>query len=183
MRINVIGFVALLVVCLGSPARPDSQAQPSGALPEGQPVLALVGLWGCEQSFGPLVRGELTIDARGGASRGMRCQSSMQKTRFNLLCPATLANFADVFILSRAASAFSGTGYSRRALPSTTHRAMRVRWNCRKWRLGSGGARWCRSTNGQVFIFPFNGLPTGRSRHFFETRRPIAFGDRLLMWN
>jgi CubicO group peptidase (beta-lactamase class C family) len=69
MRINVIGFVALLVVCLGSPARPDSQAQPSGALPEGQPVLALVGLWGCEQSFGPLVRGELTIDARGGEWR------------------------------------------------------------------------------------------------------------------
>jgi hypothetical protein len=64
MRISVIGFVALLVFCLNSAPRSDSQTQPSGAASAGQP-LALVGLWGCEQSFGPLVRGELTIDGRG----------------------------------------------------------------------------------------------------------------------
>ena len=35
---------------------------PQAATPPGSPLL--LGLWGAEQSFGPLVRGTLTIDAR-----------------------------------------------------------------------------------------------------------------------
>src|SRR5580704_9857355 len=65
MRMSGTCFVALLVLCLGSLPRSDSQTQPSGTVSASQAVPALVGLWGCERSFGPLVRGELTIDARG----------------------------------------------------------------------------------------------------------------------
>src|ERR1700683_2300084 len=64
MRMSGIAFVALLFFFLGS-LHSSSQTQPSGAASAGQPAPALVGLWGSEQSFGPLVRGELTIDARG----------------------------------------------------------------------------------------------------------------------
>lgn len=39
---------------------------PQAAMPPGNP---LAGLWGTEQSFGPLVRGTLTIDARQAQSR------------------------------------------------------------------------------------------------------------------
>jgi CubicO group peptidase (beta-lactamase class C family) len=65
MRMSGIAFAALLFFFLGSPLHSASQTQSSRAASAGQPVSALVGLWGSEQSFGPLVRGELTIDARG----------------------------------------------------------------------------------------------------------------------
>jgi hypothetical protein len=65
MRTSGIAFVALLFFFLGSPLHSASQTQSSGTAIASQPVRALVRLWGSEQSFGPLVRGELTIDARG----------------------------------------------------------------------------------------------------------------------
>jgi hypothetical protein len=65
MRTSGVAFVALLFLCLGSAVHSASQTQSSGNAVASAPVLALVGLWGSEQSFGPLVRGELTIDARG----------------------------------------------------------------------------------------------------------------------
>jgi CubicO group peptidase (beta-lactamase class C family) len=63
MRISWIGLAVLLVFSLFSPEHSDSQTQPSSSSAN-QPATALLGLWGSEQSFGPLVRGELTIDAR-----------------------------------------------------------------------------------------------------------------------
>ncbi len=97
------------------------RTQPSTATSASQPVLALVGLWGSEQSFGPLVRGELTIDARGGEWRAriagyevpVEHTSFDQRTaRFILLCPGRLESFAGGFISARMASAFLDTGYS-----------------------------------------------------------------------
>jgi len=62
MRTSGIASVALLVISLCFPAHSDSQTQPSSAL---------LGLWGSEQSFGPMVRGELTINARSPEWRAL----------------------------------------------------------------------------------------------------------------
>jgi CubicO group peptidase (beta-lactamase class C family) len=69
MRTSGSAFVAVLALSLCSFVRSRSQTQPSGAASANQPVAALLGLWGSQQSFGPTVRGELTIDARGNEWR------------------------------------------------------------------------------------------------------------------
>jgi hypothetical protein len=63
MRTSRRGLVALMVFSLFTPVHSDSQTQASSSSGS-QPVPVLLGLWGSEQSFGPMVRGELTIDAR-----------------------------------------------------------------------------------------------------------------------
>jgi hypothetical protein len=69
MRTSGSAFVAVLALSLCPPVRSRSQTQPSGAASANQPVAALLGLWGSQQSFPPTVRGELTIDARGNEWR------------------------------------------------------------------------------------------------------------------
>ncbi len=64
MRTNKIVFAGLLILSLCFPVHSDSQNQTPGAASANQAATVLVGLWGSQQSFGPLVRGELTIDAR-----------------------------------------------------------------------------------------------------------------------
>jgi len=64
MPTSRIAFAALLVFFLCFPVPSDSETQPSSAASANQPILALLGVWGSQQSFGPMVRGELTIDAR-----------------------------------------------------------------------------------------------------------------------
>jgi hypothetical protein len=64
MRTSRIALVALLILSLCSPLYSDAQTQPYSAVSGNQPALDLLGLWGSQQSFGPMVRGELTIDAR-----------------------------------------------------------------------------------------------------------------------
>lgn len=56
-RMRFLLFLFLPALLLASP----SALYPQTITPPGNP---LVGLWGTEQSFGPLVRGTLTIDAR-----------------------------------------------------------------------------------------------------------------------
>src|SRR5262249_42296511 len=48
-------WIALLAGCSALAANSDG----------GRPAEALIGLWGFEQILGPLVAGELTVDARG----------------------------------------------------------------------------------------------------------------------
>jgi CubicO group peptidase (beta-lactamase class C family) len=69
MRMSKIALVAPLVLGLCFPADSDAQTQASTAAVASQAALALVGLWGSQQSFGPMVRGELTIDARSAEWR------------------------------------------------------------------------------------------------------------------
>jgi hypothetical protein len=65
MRTNGTAFVALLGLSLRFSANSEYQAQPATAVSANQPMQTLVGLWGSQKSFGPMVRGELTIDGRG----------------------------------------------------------------------------------------------------------------------
>ena len=64
MRSSGIGVFALLVLGLLALTPSNSQSQVSTP-PAPEPADSLAGLWGSEQIFGPTVRGELTIDARG----------------------------------------------------------------------------------------------------------------------
>jgi CubicO group peptidase (beta-lactamase class C family) len=65
MRKSRTAFVAVLALSLVSPVHSDCQMQSCRAVSANQPTLALLGLWSSQQSFGPMVRGELTVDARG----------------------------------------------------------------------------------------------------------------------
>ena len=65
MRKSRTAFVAVLALSLVSPVHSDCQMQSCRAVSANQPTLALLGLWSSQQSFGPVVRGELTVDARG----------------------------------------------------------------------------------------------------------------------
>jgi CubicO group peptidase (beta-lactamase class C family) len=69
MQTSGIASVALSVIFVCFPAHSDSQTQPPSAASAKWPASALLGLWGSEQSFGPIVRGELTIDARSSQWR------------------------------------------------------------------------------------------------------------------
>ena len=62
-------FLILLVLLLAGPSVLYPQATKRGK--------PLVGLWGTEQSFGPLVRGTLTIDARQA-----QCRAAIGGLRF-----------------------------------------------------------------------------------------------------
>ena len=66
-----LAILTLLMLLLASSEMPLAQATAK----QGQ---ALAGVWGTEQSFGPLVRGILTIDGRQPA----RCADEQPRGRF-----------------------------------------------------------------------------------------------------
>jgi len=97
MRTIRIVFVALLVLPLCFRAHSDSQTQPSSAASSNQSASALLGLWGSEQSFGPIVRGELTIDARSPQWRaciaGYEVPAQHTKDDINFALPGEAGKF------------------------------------------------------------------------------------------
>jgi hypothetical protein len=183
MRRTTIVLVAMLVLWLCSPPNSDSWAQPSGAVSPDERTEVLLGLWGSEQSFGPMVRGELTIDARSPDWRadiaGYDASVEHANDEIHFALPGEAGKFRGHLSangkriaghwIQLAGVGFYGSSYASPVeLSAITPQVFR------------GDVL---PLDEPAFIFPFKRLLTTHYKHLFAIPRPIVSGDRRLMWN